>query len=75
MGDFIGTFPDYKDIPERFKKIKLQSLTPVACKFRLKAMPDGPHVGNDEFYGVRKVDDRKRLGKLSLKLTRVCSHI
>ncbi|KAE8422329.1 hypothetical protein BDV36DRAFT_311443 [Aspergillus pseudocaelatus] len=60
LGDLIGTFQDFKHIPSHFDAIRKESRHSVACKFRLRANKQ-EEVGDDEFYGVRKKDQRKNL--------------
>jgi hypothetical protein len=65
--DFIGTFPGYRHIPERFERIIAGTRKPVNCQFRLRAN-EGPGVGKNEFYGVRKDEEKKRLGMFKMYL-------
>ncbi|KAK6526456.1 hypothetical protein TWF694_005042 [Orbilia ellipsospora] len=59
IGDFIGSFPDYTHIPQKFEKIMEASKKLVPCKFRLRAL-DQPGVKN-EYYGFRRDSTENRL--------------
>ncbi|KAJ5108605.1 hypothetical protein N7456_005280 [Penicillium angulare] len=54
IGEFIGTFEDYKMIPDCFRKISEDSAKEVTCRFRLRADPgaDG-NIKGEQYYGLR----------------------
>jgi len=63
IGDFLATFRGYEHIPKHFEKIMEATRETVVCKFALRAL-DQEDVTN-EYYGFRKDENKKRLGKLA----------
>ncbi|EPS39956.1 hypothetical protein H072_6225 [Dactylellina haptotyla CBS 200.50] len=58
IGDFLGSFPQYAHIPQKFEAIMEASKRLVACKFRLRALNQPGAV--NEYSGLRKDKERKR---------------
>lgn len=69
IGDFIGTFQGFEDIPDRFRNITEKTKKKVQCKFRLRADEKQP-VTSDQFYGMRK-DEKKAMGESHAILPRM----
>ncbi|KAF3930368.1 hypothetical protein ABW20_dc0108368 [Dactylellina cionopaga] len=62
IAEFLGTFPQYKDIPDLFGSIRAASKKKVKCKFNLRAQDQGAVF--TEYYGLRKNQEKKRLEKV-----------